>query len=189
MVGTVSDYYTSVAIEKLGLDESKQNIINADYSTTLAIAQKNDASAVVAFGTSGSKYEEYGWKLAVNASDWDLKTGSYLLTTSEFSKNNSELLGNYLKETQETIDYINANLDDTASRLAARYGVVEENFKNDWTAKTFGIGASKDGADHLNSIEKWAFDHEKFPEDYNVVDFYDTSAIDAAFPDKNTLTK
>ncbi|MGN1101398.1 MAG: ABC transporter substrate-binding protein [Huintestinicola sp.] len=189
MVGTVSDYYTSIAIEKLGLDESKQNIINADYSTTLAIAQKNDASAVVAFGTNGSKYEEYGWKLAVSASDWGLKTGSYLLTTSEFSKNNSELLGNYLKATQESIDYINNNLDSVASRLAAKYGVVEENFKNDWTSKTFGIGASQDGADYLNSIEKWAFEHEKFPEDYSVIDFYDTSAIDAAFPERNTLNK
>ena len=38
--GTVSDYYVSQAIEYLGFDEDKQNIVNSDSSqTTLSLAQ------------------------------------------------------------------------------------------------------------------------------------------------------
>ena len=50
--GTVTYYYASKCIEYLGLDESKQNLINTDSSQTrLALIQKGGASAVYANGS------------------------------------------------------------------------------------------------------------------------------------------
>ena len=51
--GTVTYYYTSKSIEYLGLDESKQNLINTDSSQTrLALIKQGGASAVYENGIS-----------------------------------------------------------------------------------------------------------------------------------------
>ena len=53
--GTVTYYYASKCIEYLGLDESKQNLINTDSSQTrLALIQKGSASAVYANGSEAN---------------------------------------------------------------------------------------------------------------------------------------
>lgn len=58
--GTVTYYYASKCIEYLGLDESKQNLINTDSSQTrLALIQKDGASAVYANGSEGNTVGYY----------------------------------------------------------------------------------------------------------------------------------
>ena len=79
--GTVSDYYVSQAIEYLGFDEDKQNIVNSDSSqTTLSLAQSGGASAIVATGSNAKYLEDYGWQQVVSSSELGIETGAYFFT-------------------------------------------------------------------------------------------------------------
>ena len=85
--GTVSYYYASKCIEYLGLDESKQNLINTDSSQTrLALIQKGGASAVYANGSEANYIEDAGWVLAATSQEIGIQTGTYFLATDKFSE-------------------------------------------------------------------------------------------------------
>ena len=188
ILGTVSDYQTSVAIEYLGLDETKQNIIAADsQQTSLALAQNNEASAIYTSGSAGAYFEKFGWKLAVTSEELGIHTYGYFLTTREYNENNQETLAKFLQASQESFDYIKANLDDTGKFLETKIGIKAEDFVNNWSSITSNIGFTQDGADHLQTMEEWAFAHGSFPESYNVKDFINTDAAKLAFPERVTL--
>lgn len=188
ILGTVSDYQTSVAIEYLGLDEAKQNIIAADsQQTSLALAQNNEASAIYTSGSAGAYFEKFGWKQAVTSQELGIRTYGYFLTTREYNENNTETLAKFLQASQDSFDYIKANLEDTGKFLEAKIGIKAEDFVNNWSSITSNIGFTQDGADHLQTMEEWAFAHGRFPESYNVKDFINTDAAKLAFPERVTL--
>lgn len=185
--GTVTDYYVSTAIEYLGLEEENQNLISTDSTqTALALVQQDNASAYIASGSNASYVEEYGWVLAVPAEDLGIRTGSYLLTTDEFLESNTELLADYMTALQESIDYINDNLDDVSVEMASEFGVEADDFVENWTAQEFMIGLSVEGAEHLQELEDWAYAHGRFPQEYEVTQFYNAAAAEIAFPDRST---
>lgn len=73
--GTVTYYYASKCIEYLGLDESKQNLINTDSSQTrLALIQKGGASAVYANGSEAKYIEEAGWVQVATSQEIGIQT-------------------------------------------------------------------------------------------------------------------
>lgn len=178
-VGTVYEYYNWIALNYIGLDPDEVAYVNADSSQTkIALVQQNNASAVVGSGSVTSYYEDAGWKLVADAKDLGIITGSYLLTTKEFSENNTELLAKYLKSLQESTDYINAHLDEAAADLAERFGVEEENFKADWQSQTLKVGFTEDGVSHLAEVADWAYTHGKYDTAFDVEDYIDTTAAD-----------
>lgn len=189
-IGTVSEYYNWQAITYLGLDAEKQNSINSDSNqTSLALAQNGDASAIVAIGANGSYYEDIGWKLAAKSDEIGIKIGSYLFTTKEFLSGNTDLLANYLKALNESIEYISDNLEEVAPKIEAKFGIKAEDFKLNWQALTFRIGFTEEGAQQLDALNEWALGQGKYTEAYNVRDFIDTSAAEKAFPDGVTIKK
>lgn len=189
-IGTVYEYYNWIALNHIGLDPDKVKNVNADSSQTkIALVQQNNASAVVGSGSVTSYYEDAGWKLVAKAKDLGIITGSYLLTTKEFSDNNAQLLANYLKSLQESTDYINAHLDEVAADVAKKFGVEEENFKADWQSQTLRVGFTEDGAKHLEEVADWAYTHGKYDKKFNVRDYIDTTAAKQYDPASVTISE
>lgn len=188
-VGTVAEYYNSKIFEYLGFDESRQQLLNSDNpQTSLALAQKGDAAAVFASGANAKLYEGIGWVNAVDASKLNINTYSFDVATEDFNKNNGALIAQYLQATQESFEYIVSHLDESAAYLEKTLGVNADVVKADWSAAKSAIGFSEDGALQLEAIEKWAFEKEKFKQDYAIRDYINTDAVKIAFPDSVTIS-
>lgn len=187
-VGTVSEYYNWQAQTYLGLDPDKQKAVQHDsVSTALALAHNGGASAVVANGSTAPKYENEGWVKIANSSDVGINVATYLVTTKDFAEKNTELLSDYLKALNESVEYLNNNLDDSAKKISGRFGIDEDIFKQNWAQYNIKFGLSEEAAAHLDGVNGWAFEHNKFPESYNVRQFYYTGAAQAAFPGNVTV--
>lgn len=187
-IGTVSEYYNWQAQTFLGLDPAKQKSIQADSSLTrLALAQNGGASAAVVTGSEIKRFEEQGWVKVADSNDVGINVYAYLITTKGFAEANTELLADYLKALKESFEYINANLDEVAVKISGRFGIDADDFKSNWKQLNLRSGLAEDGAAHLSKIKDWAFENGKFPEDYNIRQFYYTKAAKAAFPDEVTV--
>lgn len=189
-LGTVVEYYNWQAQTHIGVDPAAQTNIPIDSPQTgLALAQNGGAAAAVITGSNVHYYEGYGWTLAASAEDIGMKTGAYLVTTREFLADNTDLLGDYLKALNESLDYITNNLDSCAERAEAKFGVNAEDFKINWQSLNFEIGFTEEGAAHLDGINDWAFGEGRYDEAYNIRDFIDTSAAEKAAPGNVTINK
>ena len=189
-IGTVWEYYNWQSQNFIGIDPESQKVVQTDSKqTSLALAQQGNASAIVAHGADGRRFEEQGWVLAVTSRDMGIKTGSYLITTKEFLAQNTDLLADYLRGLNESIDYITANEEASAVKCEAKFGVLKDDFIIGWNTYNFEIGFTEAGATHLEQVGKWAFDHHKFDKEYDIRKFIDTSAAEKAVPDKVTYKK
>ncbi len=189
-LGTVTEYYNWQAQTYAGIDPEKQNIVQTDSNqTSLALAKNNDASAIVAYGSNGKYFEDQGWVLAANSEDIGISIATYLLTTKEFLDKNNDLIANYLKALDESVTYITEHLDEVSSDVESKFGINSEDFKQNWEARIFRIGLSKEGAKQLDDLNAWAYSQGKYEEEYNIRDFINTSAIEKALPDNITIKK
>ena len=186
--GTVTYYYACKCIEYLGLDESKQNLINTDSSQTrLALIEKGGASAVYANGSEAKYIEDAGWVQVATSEEIGIQTGSYFLATDQYISDNIDTLANFLLAVDESTQYINDNLDESAQYLADKLGVKAEDFKENWKNYNFEPGFSEEATEHLEDIEAWGYKHGSFPTDYDIRDFINTDVVKIAFPDKVSI--
>ncbi len=187
-VGTVQEYYNSTVFQKLGFDEKQQKLLNSDgNSTSLALAQSGDASAVFASGASTSYYEDLGWKKALSAEELGIATYSYYLTTTAYNTENTRLIADFLTATQESYDYIVNHLEDAASYFESSLGLSAKDFTKDWTAAKSRIGFSEDGVKQLETIAAWAYQNDRYPKEYDIREYINTDALKIAYPDKITI--
>lgn len=187
-VGTVNEYYNSTIFSYLGFDESKQNLVNSDSTTTsLALAQSGDVAAVFSSGSGSSYYEGIGWEKAIDAAELGIETYSYYMTTDAYNSSNEQVLANFLKATQESYDYIVENLDETAKYLESTLGISADDFKSDWSVADSRIGFSPEGVEHLKVIEDWAFKNGRYDEEYDISTYINTDALQKVYPDKVTI--
>ena len=186
--GTVVDYYIARAIDYLGFDYDAQNIIAIDsVQTGLAVASAGDASAYFVSGSSAARFDEIGWVKIASADEIGISTTAYLLATDGFITENTEALAQYLLAIDETIDFINNNLDETAEYLGEKLDLIPEDFKANWKNRVFVHGLNADSAEHLQEIEKWAYEAGRFETDYQVTEFYDPRPVTLAFPEAVTV--
>lgn len=189
-IGTVWEYYNWQSQNYIGIDPDKQKVVQTDSKqTSLALAQQGNASAIVAHGADGRRFAEQGWVLAVTSKEIGIKTGIYLVTTREFLSANNDLVADYIKALNESIDYISANTESSAEAAEAKFGVLKDDFILAWKAYNFELGFTEDGATHLEKVGKWALEHGKFSKEYDIRKFIDTSAAEKAIPDKVTYKK
>lgn len=187
-IGTVVEYYNWQAQTYLGLDPDTQKIVQTnDSSTTLALVQNNGASAIVASGSQADKVEEYGWVKVADSKDVNIHTSTYLITTKDFAAANTDLLADYLTALNESVQYLNEHLDESAKAIADRFGIDEEIFKSNWAQYNIKFGLSEEGAANLDNVNAWAFEHGKFPTEYNIRQFYFKDAAAKAFPDNTDV--
>lgn len=189
-IGTVSEYFNWQAQTYLGLDPEKQKLVNTDsVQTSLALAEKGDAAAVVATGSQSSRYEDIGWKLVASPDDFGYSVGCYLVTTDEFFDANTDLLADYLKALDESVSFINDNLDSSAEKVSSKFGMEKDDFISDWQRYNIVLGSTEEGAAHLDDVNNWAYSNGKYSEEYNIRDFIRTEAVEKAFPDRVTVKK
>ena len=126
-----------------------------------------------------------------SAKDIGINVSAYLITSSDFAKNNTETLTNYLKALDESVKYINDNLDESAEKISKKYGIEPDDFKTNWEQYSIKLGLSEEAASHLDEINKWAYENGKYPNSYNIREFYYPDAAKKAFADNVTadLTK
>ena len=187
-IGTVWEYYNWQSQTYIGIDPDKQKIVQTDSKqTSLALAAQGNASAIIAHGADGRRFEEQGWVLAATSKDIGIKTGTFLVTTREFLEQNNDLVADYLKALNESIDYVTANVETSAESAEAKFGIAKDDFIVTWQSFNFGLGFSEEGAKHLENVGAWAFEHGKFPNEYDIRRFIDTSAAVKALPDKVSL--
>lgn len=187
-IGTVSEYYNWQAQTYLELDPDKQNAVNAaDASTILGVIHNGNASAIVTSGAMVEKVENEGWVKVADSKDVDIRISAYLITTKNFAENNTDLLADYLKALNESAQYINDNLDESAKAISAKFGIDEDIFKSNWKRYTIKFGLSESAAAHLDEVNAWAFEHGKFPTEYNIRQFYYTTAAEKAFPENTDV--
>ncbi len=187
-IGTVSEYYNWQAQTYLGLDPDKQNAVNAtDASTILGVIHNGNASAIVTSGAMVEKVENEGWVKVAESKDVDIRISAYLITSRNFAENNTDLLADYLKALNESAQYINDHLDESAKAVSAKFGIDEEIFKSNWQQYTIQFGLSEKSAAHLDEVNAWAFQHGKFPTEYNIRQFYYTAAAEKAFPENTDV--
>jgi len=189
-VATASEYYNWKAQKAIGLDPAKQKPVNIDSEATgLALATKGEAAAVLATGALATRYEDIGWKLIATPEDYSHNVGYFLITTTDFLDKNADLLGDYLVALDESVKYINSNLDDAGERISAKLGVNKEDFIAEWQTHDITLGVSEEGAAQLQDITVWGYENGKFPEEYNIKDFYRTDAVAKAFPERVTIVR
>ena len=184
-------YRNSFGILQLA-DPSKQKNVNTDsISTQIAVAHNGEASAAIVTGSAIKKYEAEGWTQVASAKDIGINVSAYLITSSDFAKNNTETLTNYLKALDESVKYINDNLDESAEKISKKFGIEPDDFKTNWEQYSIKLGLSEEAASHLDEINKWAYENGKYPNSYNIREFYYPDAAKKAFPDNVTanLTK
>lgn len=189
-VGTVSEYYNSKIYSYLGFDESKQNLVNSDSTTTsLALAQSGDVAAAFSSGSSSEYFEGIGWKKAVDGANLGIETYSYFMTTESYNSSHTQVLADFLKATQESYDYIMEHLDDTAKSLETTLGISADNFKSDWAIAESRIGFSQEGVEQLLEIQDWAFKNGRYDKEYDISQYINTDALQKVYPDKVTVNK
>lgn len=187
-IGTVVEYYNWQAQTYLGLDPDTQKVVQTnDSSTTLALVQNNGASAIVTSGSQADKVEEYGWVKVADSKDVNIHTSTYLITTKDFAAANTDLLADYLTALNESVQYLNEHLDESAKAIADRFGIDEEIFKSNWAQYNIKFGLSEEGAANLDNVNAWAFEHGKFPTEYNIRQFYFKDAAAKVFPDNTDV--
>ncbi len=189
-IGTVSEYYNWQALTHVGLDPDKITPVNADSNQTgLAVATNKEAGANVVYGAEAKRYDDLSWTLVATSEDIGIRIGSYLITSSDYLDENTELAADYLKALKESIDFVSDNLDDSATKIEAKFGFATDDFKKDWLAREFRIGFTEEGAEQLDKLNEWAYDQGKYEESYNIRDFIDTRAAEIAAPDNVTVNK
>lgn len=187
-IGTVSEYFNWQGQTYLGLDPSKQKSVNTDsISTQLAVAHNGEASAAIVTGSGVKKYEAEGWVQVATAEEVGINVSAYLITTDDFAKNNTDLLADYLKALDESVAYINDNLDESAKKISEKFGIEADDFKRNWEQYTIKFGLAEEAAAHLDEINNWALENGKYPESYNIRKFYFADAAKKAFPDNVTV--
>lgn len=187
-IGTVEEYYTWQAQTYLGLDPDKQNRVQTDsVSTSIALAHNGGASAVVSYGSMAQKFEGEGWVKIADSQDVGIKVTAFLITTKDFAEANTDLLADYLTALNESVQYLNDHLDESAKAIAERFGIDEDTFKQNWKQYNINFGLSEKAAAYLDSVNAWAFEHGKFPTEYNIRQFYFKDAAEKAFPENTDV--
>ena len=118
-----------------------------------------------------------------------IKTGIYLVTTREYISEHADILADYLRALNESIDYISANVEAVSKRAEAKFGILAEDFVSTWNSYNFELGFTAEGAEHLEEVNDWAFEHGRFDTAYDIREYIDTSAVESAVPAKVTIKK
>lgn len=187
-IGTVYEYFNWQAMQYVGLDPAKQTIVQSDSTaTSLAAAHNGEAAAAIAIDSAAKRYENEGWKLVATPKEIGIDLTCYMITTSDFAENNTDLLADYLKAIDESTAYINDNLDACADKISEKFGIEVEDFKANWSQYTMTYGLAEKSAAHLDAINNWAYEQGKNPEQFNIRQFYYTEPAEKALPENVTV--
>lgn len=184
-LGTVWEYYNANALEYAGYDAKDYEIIAVDSGQDgLALCSKGDADAFFSSGENASRLESYGWKPLFSQEDIGAETYCLYMANNEYLNSNKELIGKFIQATQETMDYIKANIDDSATILNDKAGLDPEVFKNTVADITYDTKVDQNSFDALQKLADWTQANGYYEKPVTVANYLNTDALASVFPDK-----
>jgi NitT/TauT family transport system substrate-binding protein len=185
--GTVWDYWTAKTYEAAGIEESNQNILNADSAASaVAILVNGEGDAFWASGTNAQKVAEAGFEPLISTEDLSLYTDQYFITTSDYVNENEAVVERFLQALQEIVQWTADNTDEAATIINQETGYDADQFKLDYEAVTLTIDFPQSTVDHLNDIKTWAVEKGSF-NDYTIEDFVNTEPLKNAISGVDTF--
>lgn len=187
--GSVYDYWNSQALKHFGLKDGDAKLAAITSSAeALALAQNGSADAWWISGADKAKFEELGWTELVGLDEVGSAVYTFFVTTKEFADNNEDLIGEYLKAVQETLDYTNENMDEVAGLVHDSIGLDQETFKATVELTGYKVMFQQELADDLNSINAWCLSNGNYTAEFNAEDYIDITGLKKAYPDTVTYT-
>lgn len=190
IAGTIYDYFYDKLFEYYDIDKSKVTIVSVTSSQeALSLAATGDADAYWPTAADEAKFTEYGWKKLVSSSDYN--TGRYQLCVAQDSylNENQETIVNWLKATQELIDYMYENEEEAAEIVEEKTVVSKETFILELHEYNFGVSFTQQTYEKNEELNQWLYTNEYYDKIFNIKDYLNLNAIREAFPDKVEYTE
>lgn len=185
--GTVWDYWIAKTYEYAGIPEEEQVVLNCDSAASaVAVLTSGEGVAFWANGVNATKLEEAGFEPLLTLDELELYTDAYYIVPTTFLEAHPDIVEEYLKASKETAEWIYANEDEAAEIIESRLGVSAEQFKSDLAGTQLVLDFTQGTLDHLNGIKDWAVSNGSFA-DYDLQDYTDLTALEAALPGSVTL--
>ena len=177
--GTVWDYWNAKTLEKAGIPEEEQVLVNVDSAqASLGVMTTGEGVAVWASGTNAKKLEEAGMEKLMDMEELGLRTDSYFVTTEKYIKDNEALVTNYLQAIKETQEWVQENQQEAAKIVEEKTAIPQEQFLENLEVLQMGVSFEQDTIDHLTGIKDWAFEVGRFEKDFEITDFIDTAPLE-----------
>lgn len=184
MAGTVWDYWNSLAYTAAGITEDDVTTVAIDSpQSALAVAQAGDADAFWTEGENAARFEEQGWKAILSQEDANSALYTFHVSTQEYLENNGATVENFLKATQDTMDYIKDNEDEVVGLLNEKTGIEESVIKNQLEAVELTESFKQDVYDHMYDLNAWAVESGLYSKEYVIADYINTDALSAVLPE------
>lgn len=183
--GTIWEYWDALTIQKAGLTKEDVELVNVDSQpSAVTVASQGDADAYWASGDTAAKLAGFGWKPVLELSDLDATTTMFFIARENYAKENAETLKKFYAGFQKTVDYIEANVDETASIISDKLGLTEENVKAIFASYDLGVQFKKNIYEYLDGVNQWLKENAYYKNAFNTGDIIDVTAVKEAYPDK-----
>lgn len=185
IAGTIYDYLYDKLFEYYNLDKSKIQIVSVTSSQeALSLASTGDADAYWPTATDEAKFTEQGWKKLVSSSEYNAGRYQLCVATDSYLNENKETVVNWLKATQELIDYMYNHEDEAAEIVEEKTTVSKENFKLELHEYNFGISFTQQAFEKNEELNQWLYKNKYYDKNFSIKDYLNLTAIREAFPDK-----
>lgn len=194
IAGTVYDYWYDQLFKKFQIDGSKVQIDQiTSPSEVVALAQAETTSAfwTTEAGETASKLEELGWKPFTTPENFDIGLYTVLVGNRTWLDKNKETVVNYLKATDEVIQFIKDNTDTVAGWIAEKSGQSKEIAKAsiEYSLDTTKLEFTTEAYDAFTAINDYALNNGNYNAKFDFADYLDLDALKEAFPENVTYSK
>lgn len=100
-------------------------------------------------------------------------------------KDHADTVDKFLKASQESIDYINKNPEDTAKIINKAIGVKEDVTLKTLKGYKFEIGFPQGALDDLNQVNEWAYKNGNYKTTFDIKDYIDADEVKKLYPEQS----
>lgn len=182
--GTVVEYWIAKALEKAGLTQNDVKLLPVGSAQEgIAIMESGQASAAWGFGQTAQKLEASGkFDALITQADVASATLAFGIANVSYLKNNQSTVEGYLKAMNDAVAFVQQNPDKAADIVLQRQNTPKETTLAQFKSVTYDVNFKQDTVDALDNIYTWIAENGSLKVKYNVRDYIDTSALNAALP-------
>lgn len=178
IVGTVYDYWFAKLFEYGDIDSSKvdiQPVTSAQEALALA-----ESDSIVAYWVTAKQqkdlFAERGWKPLITNGEIDADCIQILVAKDGFLNENQDAMVDFLKATNETIQYINDNFDEVAGWVNDDLGLDQTSLESS-LEYDFSFGFPEETYTKVQEVNIWCKAHGNYGADYDVADFLNLDVL------------
>jgi NitT/TauT family transport system substrate-binding protein len=115
----------------------------------------------------------------------DVASQGYVLADETLLSEQPEVVAGYLKALQESMDYIDSDLDDAAQVCADYLTLKKDDVISAFDSYNYEVRFLQEDYDHLQDIADWCYNNG-VTDEIQVKDYMNIESVQSAFPDKVT---